>query len=443
LNDDPKYGEGGFQTVESSNTWIGEWLQIQLPNPVNVTMCVFGNADSYSEWNDRIPTSGVILGSENGSTWNLIHQFSSTLKDQSLAISHTNYYKYFRLVGTTVGGTEQLMLIPEWELYGTEEGDTSVDVVHRSIPNTPGQQQLAVYYEARDPNSYSFADSTKVYDLSGSGVTGTITGTNGFDAEYNAWVFDGSGDYISGTLSNPAGDWVHSISLWFKADSFTAGADSHTLFCTGSTSANNGLFLRVNGERIAYNDLGAIAEKYTSINTGVWYHVTATYSGGGWSNAKLYINGILAATGTTDTTPLTLTASSSFFVAKAINSSNPSFNGQIANFRLFGKVLNADQVQELYEYDAERFGHRQNLVALHKGNLGVGVTNPTSRFEVAGADGLQEYPPKAMTGYETYMEGHGVFRVSASSVYSATYQEWEPYGEGGTNASNSWISYNG
>jgi hypothetical protein len=50
-----------------------------------------------------------------------------------------------------------------------------------------------------------------------------------------------------------------------------------------------------------------------------------------------------------------------------------------------------------------------------KGNLGVGVAHPTSRFEVAGADGLQEYPPKAMTGYETYIEGHGVFRASAST----------------------------
>jgi hypothetical protein len=92
--------------------------------------------------------------------------------------------------------------------------------------------------------------------------------------------------------------------------------------------------------------------------------------------------------------------------------------GSIANFRLFSKALNADQVRELYEYDAPRFGHRTNVVALHKGNLGVGVTAPTSRFEVAGREDLQEYPPKAMTGYETYMEGHGVFKASASSTWS-------------------------
>jgi hypothetical protein len=52
-------------------------------------------------------------------------------------------------------------------------------VVHRSIPNKPGQQHLEVYWDANDSNSYSFADSSSVYDLSGSGVTGTITGNNG------------------------------------------------------------------------------------------------------------------------------------------------------------------------------------------------------------------------------------------------------------------------
>jgi hypothetical protein len=69
----------------------------------------------------------VILGSTNGSTWNLIHQFSSTLKDQTIDVSHTTYYKYFRVVGTAVGSST-VILIPEWELYGTEE-DTGTPAI--------------------------------------------------------------------------------------------------------------------------------------------------------------------------------------------------------------------------------------------------------------------------------------------------------------------------
>jgi hypothetical protein len=127
LSNTPLYGEGGFQTSELSNTWTGEWLQIELPYNLKTTQHVFRNADGNSGWNDSIPTSGVILGSTNGSTWNLIHQFSSTLKDQTIDVSHTTYYKYFRVVGTAVGSST-VILIPEWELYGTQE-DTETPLI--------------------------------------------------------------------------------------------------------------------------------------------------------------------------------------------------------------------------------------------------------------------------------------------------------------------------
>jgi hypothetical protein len=71
--------------------------------------------------------------------------------------------------------------------------------------------------------------------------------------------------------------------------------------------------------------------------------------------------------------------------------------------------------QELSVSGNVEVGTANLFVDTTTGNVGVGVAHPTSRFEVAGADGLQEYPPKAMTGAETYMEGHGVFRVSQSS----------------------------
>jgi len=85
------------------------------------------------------------------------------------------------------------------------------------------------------------------------------------------------------------------------------------------------------------------------------------------------------------------------------------------SFRMYNKALNADQIRELYEYDAPRFGHRQNLVSLHKGNLGVGVSHPTSRFEIAGDERIQEYPPRDLGGFETMIEGEGTYKVSSSS----------------------------
>ena len=157
-----------------------------------------------------------------------------------------------------------------------------------------------------------------------------------------------------------------------------------------------------------------------------------TYDGGNDSGVsvgnygvsrKIFINGKEATvsenvSSTAGTNPLNLTTTTTPFRIGAQLSGGAGFDGKIANVRIFSKKLLVDQIRELYEYDAERFRHRTNVVALHKGNLGVGVTHPTARLEVAGREDLQEYPPRAMTGYETYLEGHGVFRATESSVRS-------------------------
>jgi len=403
----------------SSETDLGEWITIELPNPIKLVETHLWTQFNYF----HVPKGGVFYGKRNASdTWTQLYSYTENpIKDQYSPqihiINETRYFKYFAYVATEKYSSDAGIAVGEWELYGHEEGDTSVDVVHRSIPNKPGQQHLEVYWDANDSNSYSFADSSNVYDLSGSGVTGTITGTNSFDAEYNAWVFDGSGDYISGTLSNPAGDWVHSVSCWVSA---TELSSTKARFIThyGVEALRQQVILSLTPGRVRVDfNSDSIYKDVSPFVLNTWYHIAFTYSGGGTSNVKIYINGVDVGVSGGGTTALNIASGRTLYVGKELNLAyNDPWKGSIANFRLFGgKVLNADQVRELYEYDAPRFGHRQNLVSLHKGNLGVGVTHPTSRFEVAGDETLQEYPPKAMTGYETYIEGHGVFRASASS----------------------------
>jgi hypothetical protein len=399
---------------------FGVWLKIDLGEAIKLQ---YFTMYPRIDWEKRGPYDGQLLGSNDGTNWYRLTSFQGlryeNYKGTRVDVNSDSYFKQYALIIQKIGDTN--CQVSEWELYGIPQSDpeaTGVDIIHRSIINKPNQDFLAVYYEARDPNSYSFADSTKVYDLSGNGQTGTITGNNGFDAEYNAWVFDGSGDYISGTLPNSAtGEWVHSISVWVKVPSFPSGGNyllnagiAPNASYPGETLA---VYIRSSG---IFFDIGY--ESYSVKNTMVenqWHHVVFTYTGGVlMTGVSGYVDGTLRTqTNTSGTTTLNLTTQN-FRLGTALNGGSP-FNGSIANFRLFGKALSADQVRELYEYDAPRFGHRQNLVSLHKGNLGVGVAHPTSRFEVAGADGLQEYPPKAMTGYETYMEGHGVFRASAST----------------------------
>jgi hypothetical protein len=429
----------------------GEYLELQLPVMIKLEKVVIKPRDvDASKVPEDAPGSGYIYASNDGSDWTLLHSFSGLsyggassngdATNETLQVNASHAYKYYRLQATSrsgQNGSDEYVNVAELEYWGYEEGDTSVDVVHRSIPNKPSPQHLEVYWDAADSNSYSFADSSNVYDLSGSGVTGAITGNNGFDAEYNAWVFDGSGDYISGTQGLGTGQPVHSQSVWFKMNANTGDYQYICMIGTNSTDDQSAITLNSDDEiRFEMYGTPTALTTDTKVVADAWYHVVAVYTGGNWNNTNcsLYVNGVKVVlnNGSNTTTSPTITGD---LVRLGSTGSQWELNGSIANFRLFSKALNADQVRELYEYDAERFGHRQNLVSLHKGNLGVGVAHPTSRFEVAGADGIQEYPPRAMTDYETYIEGHGVFRASASSYRTTNQEAWQAFNKFITNSS--------
>jgi hypothetical protein len=437
-------GTADTSNCATFNGVYGEYLSLSMPKKIKLEKIRVHSRNNPGS--SQSPENGRIYGSNDNSTWTQIGTYTglNMLHNdyRTIIVNASEYYKdyTFQIEKMKQFGTATYTCIAELEYHGTEEGDTSVDVVHRSIPNKPSPQHLAVYWDAADSNSYSFADSSNVYDLSGSGVTGTITGTNGFDAEYNAWVFDGSGDYVQGTTSIGTGDVAHTWSLW--AINLTPSSTQYGYLCgfgTAGSGTMSGFMLR-NGDRLEFTMYGTylvVDENFPSTDTTQWKHIVGVYRGGGWNatNNDVYIDGERVSLSGSGTTALSITGTD-INIGSSPGGGQP-FVGSIANARLYSKALNADQVRELYEYDAERFGHRQNLVALHKGNLGVGVAHPTSRFEVAGADGLQEYPPKAMTGYETYMEGHGVFRASASTFASSSYQTHYAFDY---NTSTAWLS---
>ena len=401
----------------SSETVLGEWITIELPKPIKLKETHLWTQFNYV----HVPKGGVFYGKRNASdTWTRLYSYTEQYipdrhTPQVHVINEIRYFKYFAYVATERYDLSSGISVGEWELYGTEEGDTSVDVVHRSIPNKPGQQHLEVYWDANDSNSYSFADSSNVYDLSGSGVTGTLESGMGFDTEYNAFTFDGTQNAkITGSITNQSGDWTHSTSFWVKIDTlknvhfYQIGPETTSYDTTAFYYNTSGYF------QTSISGGGANTRGYASLMKDRWYHIVVVKK----ANAQddIYLNSQKLSGSYTSGTQLSLPQNTSIIIGhRPADSGVDPLDGSISNFRLFGKALNADQVRELYEYDAPRFGHRQNLVALHKGNLGVGVAHPTSRFEVAGNETLQEYPPKAMTGFENYMEGHGVFRVSQSS----------------------------
>jgi hypothetical protein len=468
---DRNYNSSGEYTGSNSLGGIsGDWVSIKLPHKIQV--------QSVNYWRRFATTRQVldatVLGSTDGTNWTSVGSwrnadFSSIVTN--FPMNTSKYYDHLACVFERINGTDGYVNFHELEFLGYQEYDdeaTGVDVVHRSIPNKPGQQHLEVYWDANDSNSYSFADSSNVYDLSGNGVTATISGANGFNAKYNSWILNNNlVDYISSTLSHDTGAWMHSVSTWMYRYS-TTSTNQQNVFQFGTTTTSAGCAARFewisNQWMIRYYFMGNDVIFYLPGHAKSfenWIHITATYDGGSDSGVangsyglarKLYVNGVPCEV-QSSSSPGSLnlgTTSSTFYLGH--RPSAGSLIGEVANARVYSKALSAEQVRELYEYDAPRFGHRQNLVALHKGNLGVGVAHPTSRFEVAGADGLQEYPPKAMSDFETYMEGHGVFRASADSWSGSSgnillYRPWKAFikgtSESASTGDNSWLDSSG
>ena len=423
----------------------GQWVGLQLPVMIKLDHIKFTTYQAAT----RIysPSNYVILGSNTGldNSWNLLKEVTDQLYTTNketvmVRVNAMNKYKYYvwliKNLGSTTGTSSSTVIVPELEYYGYEEGSGSLDTTLKSVYNVPATTgtQLEVYYDGRETSSYS-GSGTTVTDISPNTNNGTLNGGVGFDSTYKAFTFDGTDDYIEGTVTTGTGAWSHSIAFWFKIDQIpsvdvsvfqikdssvadNADAADHTSphFIIRSDGTLNNAFMGNPGNFLDDNGNQLV------VQTGVWQHYVVQYnaSNGGtdYRDRKLIINGnkeYYPAAGTA--TALNMVASNKLFIGCLARSTGFDylFNGSIANFRLYSKVLNADQVKELYDYQKDYFLGSKSQLTLYKGHLGVGVTEPSGQLELAGDERIQEYPPRDLGGFETMIEGEGTYKVSSSS----------------------------
>ena len=428
----------------ASNTPVGAWISLELPTSIKlqrIEMRARLQHASETDLNEvalqSFPREFGIWGYD-GSSWILLksvtgHSANSAFGYTPTHVNATTAYNKYAIVVTrtnAVGGSNSddrnFAAIGQLYFYGHEEGSASLDTTLKSVYNVPATTgtQLEVYYDAKDLTTMP----STVTDLAGGDQNGTVTGHSP-TLDNNSFVFDGTGDYIESTLTNDSGAWIFSKSLWFKQTVEPTNLSCMSSIGDYSVSDATFFYLHRNHILISIYSSGAYFPREWVVNE--WTHAVAVMKGttSSINDIELYINGkkVEATSQFGTATTRTLPTNAQLRVGREVGSGTSYFNGSIANFRLYSKALNAGQVQELYDYQKDYFLGSKSQVTLYKGHLGVGVTEPSGQLELAGDERIQEYPPRALTGYSTHIEGHGVFKVEGDTFYTPTNPDLDPW----------------
>jgi hypothetical protein len=221
----------------------------------------------------------------------------------------------------------------------TQNAVVTVTPVSTSTPTTTG---LAVAY------NFNEGSGTTLFDRSGNGRNGTISGTPTWTTGKNGQTidFDGSNDNVAlGTLLPIQGVNKLTLSAWMKRNSAYEKVEIGKQVSGGS----NTVALEFWDDGLLYFGLSpssAYAGGYVSLNDTAWHHVTMVFDGTQSTNAtrlKGYVDGVqqtLTFDGTVPT--LTTTNTTGFNIGVLAGAYT---GGLIDDVRVYTRALSTTEVQ--------------------------------------------------------------------------------------------------
>ena len=487
------YTIGGDGAATSSATEFpigtgrrGEYLDLEMPHKLKVSYFVIQTRNvNNSKIPEDSPHEGYLYGSNDGINWTEIKFFSgltyggasvNSATEESVAVNSTTAFKYLRLQATKRGGangSDSYVGISELKYYGHRENDlvrlpdpTNV-LKYPHIPLTDYVQSVVAepkHVVRRGYAATSSGASNPMYDAPHAFNGVTVSGNGswhsmGFYRKNNeatpslaertptsslsSWTANGGS--TTGELTTHTGEWLkiqlpHKIVLSsiilrqrtgvplqkVRLFSIVGSNDDTNWFLVHQelTRSGTSTSLQEPDPHTMTGSYASVAFKYFAIviHAGVTDNIYDHVAIGEW---ELYGTGV-------DSIPI------------QIGGGNID---KVANFRVYDKFIGEDQALEIWDAQKDEFGRAKSSMTLQKGRLGIGTTEPEGRLAVLDEpSGLEEFPPRAMTSSETYIEGHGVFRASSSSEYSATYTAFDAFDKITNNdagvADNAWLSAN-
>ena len=408
--DRSSYGLGGV---------TGEWLKLKFPYRIRM--------ESYdmiprSSQVQRLPLNYTILGSNDDSTWDIVHQVSGqTASDLNVlgrklmtGANKDNFYKYWGLViqGIIETTTNQYTAIQELKYFGErefdefpnfemndyEEGGFRVSGEGREY-NENGYPIWNVF--RRDDLQWITADNDGYPNNDGvysqSNTSGVRLASNTDYGKYMKLKCPRQFVLKNMTLRDHDSYYIKDFKIYGSNDDINW---TEVLSVTGRTAS--GLTFGSN------HDADTTTKAYN-----MFAMVISKVNGG--TTARIQISQIRFF-GTPVSEVLHLPATPEVRVGG-------SFDGKIANFRVYDKYLQPEEVEELWDAQKHQFGLAKSSVTFYKGRVGIGTTEPKGALTVADETidfrGTGVFPPGPMDSESTKIPGHGIFKASGGDYYGS------------------------
>jgi hypothetical protein len=195
---------------------------------------------------------------------------------------------------------------------------------------------------------------TTVYDLTTTGVTGTLT--NGPTWTYlsgGTFSFDGTDDNLNfSSYPNLTNNFT--LSFWFRTTVTPLNYKGIVTTWTASqpSQSSYGVQFKSDGTLEPVRPVGSnwnIITSSTNVANGNWYHCIVVYN---TSGTFLYLNSVLnASNSVTDNvnTPL------GFRIGSDISGTN-NWNGSVSNVQIYNRALSGNEIKQNFEAYRGRFG---------------------------------------------------------------------------------------
>ena len=368
----------------------GSWIEVGLPNAIQLYYVhITGRHTHFTERTDTADVWASNTGNDGDWVKLTTIDFNDTYTDvipMVAEIDTQTYYRYFAIQITKLGWSGTYANIGEWKLFGVPEYDPEAhgtDVVVKSVPNVPNTDWLEVYYDAKGLSNG--AVTNPISGLGGTTINGTANG--GVTVSDGAFVFDGTNDYISTSITTPM--TYHTASMWIQFDSPSAWECVYFIGPSSGLDRNN-FNLYTNNGYFRLESIGGTNGPYFDLlydfEIGKWVHLTFVFRGSGLEDCEMYINNerlLPRNVSRSSSDDITITGTNNVYIGHDYGGSY-HHDGKIANFRLFNRALSQDEIYQLYAYQKEYFGYGDLSMTLKAGRLGIGTSEPRAALDVRG-----------------------------------------------------------